>query len=116
MDGGTSDAEPRPGPRRRAVRILIGAAVVLAVLFASWLFAGNLRAESLARDYFEHSHGTGTVTNVTIDAVSPGVPPFWEVRISGDVIEAGATTPVYRLYMRLWVEPISGYIFVNGAG
>jgi hypothetical protein len=116
MDGGIRDAEPRPRARRRAARILVAAVVVLAVLFGSWLIAGNLRVASLARDYFEHSHGTGTVTNVTIDAMSPGVPPFWEVRISGDVIEAGATTPVYRLYMRLWVEPISGYIFVNGAG
>jgi hypothetical protein len=89
---------------------------VLAVLFAGWLAAGDLRAESLARDYFAHAHEAGTVTNVTVDAVSPGLPPFWGVKISGDVTEAGATTPAYRSTMRLWIEPLSGFVPENGAG
>jgi hypothetical protein len=96
--------------------MLVRAAVVLAVLFAGWLFVGNLRAEGLARDYFAHGHGTATVTNVTVDAISPAVPPFWEVDISGDVIEAGGTTPAYRSAMRLWVEPFTGVVFMNGSG
>jgi hypothetical protein len=53
---------------------------------------------------------------MTIDAASPGLPPFWEVNISGDVIEAGATTPAYRSNMRLWIEPLSGFVLENGAG
>jgi hypothetical protein len=116
MDGGISDVAARQRPKRRIARILVGCAVVLAVLFAGWLAAGDLRAESLARDYFAHAHGTGTVTNVTVDAVAPGLPPFWEVKISGDVTEAGATTPAYRSNMRLWIEPLSGFVLENGAG
>lgn len=110
------DARGRGIARRPAARILVAMSLVIAVVSGGWLLAGDLRAESLARDYFSHAHGAATVANVSVESVSPAIPPFWAVRIGGDVIEAGTTTPAYRSYMTLWVEPFTGFVFVNGAG
>ena len=91
--------------------------LVLAVLLAIWLAAGLFRAETVARGYFATAHGEGvTVADVHIEGSGPAVPPFWSVTINGDVIEAGNTTPSYRSAMVLWVEPITGWVIVNGAG
>ena len=101
----------RPFPAR-----LVLAVVIVAVL-ASWLGLGSLRATAVARDYFGQAHGPGaTVANVQIEGAGPVIPPFWSVTISGDVIEAGRTTPVYQSHMILWVELITGWVFVNGSG
>jgi hypothetical protein len=101
----------REAPPRRAWLLVI--VVVLAV----WLAAGALRAETVARDYFVTAHGSGaTVAGVQVEGSGPAVPPFWSVTLSGDVIETGKTTPSYRSAMILWVEPITGWVIVTGAG
>jgi hypothetical protein len=38
------------------------------------------------------------------------------VSISGDVIEAGRTSPAYRSAMLIVVEPFTGSVVVFGAG
>jgi hypothetical protein len=92
-------------------------ASVLVVMLAVWLVAGIVRAETVARDYFGTAHGLGaTVADVHVEGSGPAIPPFWSVTISGDVIEAGKTTPSYRSALILWVEPITGWVIVNGAG
>jgi hypothetical protein len=94
----------------------IALAVVLA-LAAAWVLVGMVRAESAARAWFATAHGEGvTVANVEVTGVAPAIPPFWQVTISGDVVEAGRTTPAYRSYMIVWVEPVTGFGFANGSG
>jgi hypothetical protein len=110
------DAVPT-GARRRFRTRRIRLMVIIAVVLAAWLLIGLLRAESIARDYFAHAHGPGaTVINVQIERTRPAIPPFWAVFIGGDVIEAGKTTPAYRSHMILWVESITGWVLVFGAG
>jgi hypothetical protein len=100
-------------PRNTLGRVL----AVLAILLTGWLVIGVLRAGAVGRDYFAHAHGTGaTVVNVTVEFEAPAIPPFWVVSISGDVIEAGGTSPVYRSAMLLVVEPFTGSVIVFGAG
>ena len=89
---------------------------VLAVILCVWLVAGNLRAEALARDYFAHAHGGASVANVEVDGVAPALPPFWQVEVRGDVIEPGRPGSAYESAMRLWVEPITGFVLAMGAG
>jgi hypothetical protein len=102
------------GPRRVTLARVL---VVLAVLLAGWLVMGVLRSEAVARDYFAYAHGAGaTVVNVGVQFQAPVIPPFWVVSISGDVIEAGRTSPVYRSAMLLVVEPFTGSVIVFGAG
>ncbi len=100
----------------RLRRRWIVAFVVL--LVALWLAAGTLRAADLARAYFVGSHDPAqTLANVTVDGVGLAIfPPFWQVAVSGDVIEPGNTWVSYRLYMNVWVEPLSGFAFANGSG
>jgi len=116
MDGVTNQSQSRPRRKSRLARTLVGVAFVIALLFGSSLLAGNLRADSLARDYFLAHHGSSTVVSVTIDAESPWIPPFWSVQISGNVIEPGRSSVTYRSHMWLLVEPISGLVVFNGAG
>ena len=116
MDGVTSQSQSGPRRKSRLARTLVGVAIVIALLFGSSLLAGNLRADSLTRDYFLAHHGSSTVVNVTIDAESPWIPPFWSVQISGDVIEPGGSSVTYRSHMWLLVEPISGLVVSNGGG
>ena len=107
--------QPISKPRRR--NTLARVLMVLAVLLAGWLVVGVLRSETAARDYFARAHGTGaTVVNVGVQFEAPAIPPFWVVSISGDVIEAGGTSPVYRSAMLLVVEPFTGSVIVFGAG
>jgi hypothetical protein len=54
--------------------------------------------------------------NVGVEIEAPAIPPFWVVSISGDVIEAGRTSPGYRSAMLLVVEPFTGSVIVFGAG
>jgi len=103
------------GSRHVAPRLIRGSALVGAFL-GVWLIAGFLRADAVARDYFAHAHGGATVANVHSDAMTPGVPPFWQVQVRGDVIEPGRIGPAYQSSMRLWVEPITGFVVVMGAG
>jgi hypothetical protein len=108
----------RPAPTRRSGRayLRVGLAIV-GLLLAAWVALGVLRAESVARAYFAAAHGGGaTLANVTIEGSGPAIPPFWSVRISGDVVETGQTTPVYRSHLILWVEPLSGWALVNAGG
>lgn len=108
--------EPAAGHRRSSRRWLGAVAAVVGVLLAGWIVAGFLRADTVARDYFAHAHGSATVANVQSDGMTPGVPPFWQVQIRGDVTEAGRAGPAYQSSMRLWVEPITGFVIVMGAG
>jgi len=101
---------------RRTSRLRVGAAV-LGTILAAWLALGLLRAGGEARSYFANAHGIGaTVVNVTVDSVAPAVPPFWVVSIGGDIIESGASRPAYRSVMLLWIEPLTGWVIVVGAG
>ena len=107
----------QPEPSRRRLSGLSRAIVVIASVLAAWLIIGVLRSEAVARDYFAHAHGTGaTVVNVDVEFKAPAIPPFWVASISGDVIEAGGTSPVYRSAMVLVVEPFTGWVVVFGAG
>ncbi len=107
--------------------VLVGIAVIrrihgrtrwlVILLVVSWLGIGLVRSGTVARDYFARAHGDGArVVNVDVPILVPGIPPIWVVNVSGDVIEAGQTSPVYRSYMLLCVEPITGIAFVCGAG
>ena len=107
--------QPEPSGRRRSG--LARAIVVIALVLAAWLIVGVLRSEAVARDYFTHAHGAGaTVVNVGVQFEAPAIPPFWVVSISGDVIEAGRTSPAYRSAMLIVVEPFTGSVVVFGAG
>jgi hypothetical protein len=98
--------------RRRWLALL-----VVVVLGAGWVLVGALRAEAAARAWFAGAHGPGaTVENVEVTGVAPAIPPFWQVQISGDVVEAGRTTPSYRSYMSVWIEPLTGLGFASGSG
>jgi hypothetical protein len=91
--------------------------VVLSAVVSAWLIIGVVRSQAVARDYFARAHGAGaTLVNVGIEFEAPAIPPFWVVSISGDVIEAGGTSPVYRSAMLLVVEPFTGWVVVFGAG
>lgn len=106
----------RARTRRRVSARVVWLLLVLVALVV-WLAAGHLRATAIAGDYFVRAHGAGaSVTNVQVEGAGPAIPPFWSVTISGDVIEAGRTTPAYTSHMILWVEPVTGWVFVNGAG
>ena len=108
--------EPTGRARRHRLRSLRAVAVIVGLLLVAWIVAGFLRADTVARDYFAHAHVGATVANVQSDGMTPGVPPFWQVQISGDVTEAGRAGPAYQSSMRLWVEPITGFVIVMGAG
>lgn len=116
MDESSIVPQRNPRHRVRLGRLLIAGALVVALLFGGWIVAGNMRVGGLARDYFLAHHGNSSVVNVTIDAQSPWVPPFWSVRVSGDVVEPGASSAAYRSYMWLLVEPATGSVVPNGAG
>jgi hypothetical protein len=78
--------------------------------------AGALRAETAARDYFDGSAPGDRHANVTVQ-VTPALPPFWAVTISGDVIESDQpSVPKYRSYMWFWIEPFSGWVISLGNG
>ena len=107
--------------------VLVGIAVIrrtrgrvrwlVVLVVVSWLGIGLVRSGTIAREYFARAHGEGArVVNVDVPIVAPAIPPIWVVNISGDVIEAGRTSPVYRSYMLLCVEPITGVVFECGAG
>ncbi len=107
----------QPRTSRRPKGRLARAIFVLALVLAAWLIVGVLRSEVVARDYFAHAHGAGaTLVNVRVEFEGPAIPPFCVVSISGDVIEAGGTSPVYRSAMLLVVEPFTGSVIVFGAG
>ncbi len=91
--------------------------LALALLTCGWMLAGILRADAAARDWFARAHGSqATVVDVQVTGVVAAFPPFWQVTISGDVVEAGRATPSYRSSMNVWIEPITGFGFANGSG
>jgi hypothetical protein len=90
----------------RVVRWVLG---ILAVGFVIWVLGGVVRADGAARDWFAGAHGSGaTVSNVDVEGLAPAIPPFWQLTISGDVTEAGQTTPAYRSTMHVFIEPWTG--------
>ena len=94
-----------------------GFVLAFALLTCGWMLVGMLRADAAARDWFARAHGSeATVVGVQVTGVVPVFPPFWKVTIRGDVVEAGRTTPSYRSYMNVWIEPITGFGFANGSG
>lgn len=114
MTGAGAVIQPKVG-RKTPARVAW--VVVIVAVLATWLGLGTLRAAAIARDYFAGAHGPGATTaNVRIEGAGPAIPPFWSVTISGDVIEAGRTTPAYQSHMILWVESITGLAFVIGSG
>jgi hypothetical protein len=106
----TDDTTRRPPGRRR------GCLIPLAILVA-WLVLGAVRAPIVARDYYANAHGAGaTVSNVEIQGAIPLIPPLWGVSVRGEVRELQMDGPGYVSAMLLCVEPITGWVFVCGAG
>jgi hypothetical protein len=100
----------RPRIRRRRV-----VALFLALL-AVWIVLGFVRAQAVARDYWTSRQGTGAqLLNVEAN-LQPAIPPFWGVEIHGEVVEAGQHGPGYISAMILWIEPLTGWVLVIGAG
>ena len=101
-------------PHRRRFGRYVGA---VALLLTAWLLIGLLRAETIARDYFAGIHGGGaTISNVQVSFESPAIPPFWIVSIDGEVKEPQMMGLGYISAMILVVEPLTGWVFVFGAG
>jgi hypothetical protein len=48
--------------------------------------------------------------------LQPAIPPFWGVEIHGNVAETGQKPSGYISAMILWVEPLTGWVLVMGAG
>ena len=111
----TDAAIPRTPSRRRRGRLTRGLKV-LGVVLAIWLVMGFVRAEAVARDYFTRVHEGQTLTRVETQLL-PAIPPFWTVSISGNVVEPGGLKGAgYVSAMILWVEPITGWVVLMGAG
>ena len=92
-------------------------AIVIVVVAIVWILGGAVRAGPAARDWFAGHHGSGaSLVNVEVDGVSPAIPLFWRVTISGDVVEAGNTSPSYRPHMILWIEPFTGWPILRASG
>ena len=91
-------------------------AIVVAMVAIVWVLGGVLRAGPAARDWFAQQQGGDSVINVTVDSVLPAVPPFWNVAISGDVVQPGSTSPSYRSYMVVWIEPFTGWAIRLASG
>ncbi len=95
---------------RRLWRVVGAAAVALVV----WLLVGTWFAQSIARSHFlaTYSDGRGGwAGGVVVETVSPAVPPFFEVHVSGVVGHADWYSYMNRrTEMVLWVEPVSGYV------
>jgi len=49
-------------------------------------------------------------------SLQPAVPPFWGVAIHGEVVEVGQHPPGYISAMILWIEPLTGWVILMGAG
>jgi hypothetical protein len=100
--------------RRRAGR----GRVVLAILavLALWIALGFVRAPAVARDYWASRQGAGAqLLNVEVK-LQLAMPPFWGVEIHGNVVEAGQDPPGYTSAMVLWIEPLTGWVILVGAG
>lgn len=115
MAATATNASVQPIPKRRHRRALVRGLAIVAILLVVWTVVGVLRAEAAARDYFGKFAPGDTHANVTVQ-VTPAIPPFWAVTISGDVIEPDQPYPKYRSYMRFWIEPLSGWVISFGNG
>lgn len=110
------DAPEQPRPKRHRKRALGRVLAVVAILLVLWIVAGALRAETAARDYFDASAPGDTHANITVQ-ITPALPPFWTVTMSGDVFEPDQpSVPKYRSYMSFWIEPLSGWVISLGNG
>jgi len=102
---------------------VLGTAAVVALggLLAAPPRIDQPAAITLARDFFAHAHGEGaTVSNVQILSIALGADDAghtaWRVNISGDVTEAGRTSPDYTSYMWLYVDAETGSVRVFAQG
>jgi hypothetical protein len=89
--------------------------VLLAVL-TLWIVLGFVRAPAVARAYWTSRQGTGAQLLDVEANLQPAIPPFWGVEIHGEVVEAGQHPPGYISAMILWIEPLTGWVLVMGAG
>ena len=99
------------GQRERIGRSWLVLAII-ALALAAWLTLGAWSAESVARRYFLATYFDGLggrAGNVTVESVSPVVPPFFAVTVSGDVYHTDWYTSTTS-QMVLWVEPITGNV------
>jgi hypothetical protein len=100
---------------RRGVRRGRGVLAILTIL-ALWIVLGFVRAPAVARDYWTSRQGTGAQLLNLEANLQPAIPPFWGVEIHGEVVEAGQHPPGYVSAMILWIEPLTGWVIVMGAG
>jgi hypothetical protein len=99
-------------------RSIVAGAVLLAYV-AFWLALGQARSADLARSYFLGVHPPENgyvVTELEVTSAAPGIPPFWWVSIDGQVAESGAAGAAYTSALILWIEPLSGSVFVFALG
>ena len=123
-------ADTRPN-NRRSLGLAVLAIVLIAVAAAVWIGQAaqpsghatidEANATTLARDFFDGAHGTGaTVANVQIMSIALGNDSaghsVWKVNISGDVLEAGRSSPSYTSYMWLYVDATSGVVTIFSQG
>jgi len=107
--------QPEPSGRRRSG--LARAIVVIALVLAAWLIVRSSPLRG-GRSGLLHPRPRrrGDRRKCRGPVRGPGHPSLRVVSISGDVIEAGRTSPAYRSAMLIVVEPFTGSVVVFGAG
>jgi hypothetical protein len=80
------------------------AAVGIGLFLVAW-WVGGERSEAVARDYFATHAWALQARDTEVTNVDRGFPPFWSVSING-----------YASAMVLWVEPLTGFVFVFAQG
>ena len=96
----------------RRFGLVLGGALLLYVI--GWLTFGGPRSDSVARGYFAAVHSGQSLADVSTQ-VGLFIPPLWSVTISGQVHEPGKTFS-YLSTMILLVEPLTGFVILNGSG
>ncbi len=101
--------------RQRSLRVRLGRALgAAAVILVVWFVVGMWSAPGIARAHFLATYRDGAggwSGNVVVESVSPAIPPFFEVRVSG-VVGHGDWYGYMnrRSQMVLWVEPVTGSV------
>jgi hypothetical protein len=96
--------------RDSRARRRLGILAVIGLLVVAWLVVGRWSAEGVARNYFAAVHH-GASASVTADAISPAIPPFYAVKVSGFVHPPDMYDGNWYS-MTVWVEPLTGVVFL----
>ena len=80
----------------------------------------QVTATRIATEFLVSGQGSGaTVSNVKIDSIEPvvdGGRPAWKVSISGEVTEAGRTSPSYTSHQMMYIYSDNGEVRVFAQG